>query len=99
MNLDKLSDDELLSSLHTVCLDTRRLAARVVIYLGEIEERRLHLKAAYPSMFEFCLRRLNMSGGEAFRRLASRAVRKAQGHPPRSHPSQPAYFGAGGIGQ
>ncbi|MDB5219174.1 MAG: hypothetical protein JWO86_7101, partial [Myxococcaceae bacterium] len=66
-----LSDEELVSSLHAICADGRRLLARLLVHLGEIEERSLHLKSACPSLFEFCIRRLGMSEGEAFRRIAA----------------------------
>jgi hypothetical protein len=46
-------------------------------HLVEVEDRRLHLKAACSSLFEFCLRRLHMSEGAAFRRInAARLVRR-----------------------
>jgi hypothetical protein len=42
-----------------------------------VEERRLYLEMAYPSMFEYCLRRLGLSEGAAFRRLtAARLVQR-----------------------
>jgi len=77
MTLNRLSDDELMASLHDLCLDARRLDARVVAHLVEVEERRLHLKAACSSLFEFCVRRLGMSEGAAFRRInAARLARR-----------------------
>lgn len=77
MDLVNLSDAELLSNLQSTCLDTRRVVTRIVVYLGEVEERRLHLKASYSTLYEFCLRGLNMSEGEAFRRIAAaRIVRR-----------------------
>ena len=71
MNLGLLSDAELMTSLHAVCADSRRLLARLLVHLNEVEERRLDAKAACPSMFEFCIRRLGMSDGEACRRIAA----------------------------
>lgn len=71
MNLIDLSDEALLSSLDAICGDGRRLLARLVVHLAAVEERSLHLKAACPSLFEFCIRRLGMSEGEAFRRIAA----------------------------
>src|SRR6476469_9994535 len=60
-----------------ICLDARRLDARMIAHLVEVEERRLHLKAACSSMFDFCVRRLHMSEGAAFRRInAARLVRR-----------------------
>jgi hypothetical protein len=77
MALTHLSDDELVTSLHGLCLDVRRLDARVVVHLVEVEDRRLYLKAACSSLFDFCVRRLQMSEGAAFRRInAARLVRR-----------------------
>jgi len=77
MTLNHLSDDELMASLHGLCVDARRLDARVVVHLVEVEERRLHLRAACSSLFDFCVRRLRMSEGAAFRRIAAaRLVRR-----------------------
>jgi hypothetical protein len=77
MTFTDLSDDELVARLHDICLDARRLDARIIEYLAEVEERRLHLKAACSSLFEFCVRRLKMSEGAAFRRInAARLIRR-----------------------
>jgi hypothetical protein len=77
MRLTHLSDDELVTSLHGLCVDARRLDARVIVYLVEVEDRRLHLLAACSSLFDFCVRRLQMSEGAAFRRInAARLVRR-----------------------
>ena len=71
MNLGALSDSELMASLYAVCSDSRRLLAKLLVHLNEVEERRLDAKAAMPSLFEFCIRRLGMSEGEACRRIAA----------------------------
>jgi hypothetical protein len=71
MQLTTLSDDQLLDSLKTVCAQSRLLLARLLAHLAEVEERRLHLKAAYSSMYDFCMRGLGMSDGEACRRIAA----------------------------
>src|SRR4051794_32859349 len=77
MKLDALSDAQLLDSLKTVCAQGRSLLARLLAHLGEVEERRLHLEAAFPSMLDFCMGRLGMSEGEACRRItAARAARR-----------------------
>lgn len=77
MTLTHLSDDQLLTSLDDLCLAGRRLDARLIVHLVEVEERRLHLKAACSSLFDFCVRRLHMSEGAAFRRItAARLARR-----------------------
>ena len=77
MNLTTLSDAELLARLHSLQVESHDILAKLIVVLGEVEERNLHLKAACPSIFEFCLRRLGMSEGAAYRRLAAaRLVRR-----------------------
>jgi hypothetical protein len=50
------------------------------VYLIEVEERRLELRSACTSMFDFCVRRLGMSEGAAFRRInAARLVKRFPG--------------------
>ncbi len=72
-----LTNDELLEKITSLLTSARAGIARVIGYLAEVEDRRLHLAAAYSSMFDFCTRRLGLSEGEAFRRLtAARLVRR-----------------------
>ena len=73
----ELTDDELLDGIATLLTTERAGLACLVQDLAEVENRRLHLAAAFSSMFEFCTRRLRLSEGEAFRRLtAARLARK-----------------------
>ncbi len=77
MTLANLSDDELLSSLSAVCFETRRLLGRLLLHLIEVEARRLDLRSACSSLFDFCMRRLGMSESSAVRRIeAARLVRR-----------------------
>lgn len=79
-DLTALSDEALVSDLERVCVAGPELLARVIAHLMEVEERRLHLKGAYTSMFDFCTRRLGMSEGAAFRRInAARLARRFPG--------------------
>ncbi len=72
-----LSNDALLSKLQEACLDSRRLLARLLQYLGEVEARGIHITTSYSSMFDYCVRGLGMSEGEASRRInAARLVRR-----------------------
>ena len=45
-SLGHLSDDELVMQLTTCCFDMRRFKVRALVFLAEIEERRIHLLAA-----------------------------------------------------
>jgi hypothetical protein len=77
MKLGDLPDAQLLESLKSLCGQGRAVLARLLAHLVEIEERRLHLEAACPSMFQFCVRRLGMSEDEACRRIhAARLARR-----------------------
>jgi hypothetical protein len=67
--LAALSDRELVNGLHRRVGSSRQLLAELVAHLGEVEARRLHLAAAFSSMFDYCVRRLGLSEDEACRRI------------------------------
>jgi hypothetical protein len=46
MKLDDLSNEALLAGLHALVGQGRALLARMLVYLGEVEERRLDLESA-----------------------------------------------------
>ena len=51
--------------------------ATLVAHLAEMEERGLHLKAGYPSLFVYCVRLLRLSEGGAYNRIeAARTARR-----------------------
>jgi hypothetical protein len=75
--LNRLSDDALLASLGSLMKASRGVTARMIAHLGEVEERRLHLRAACSSMFVYCTERLHLSEDEACRRIkAARIARR-----------------------
>ena len=74
--LTDLTDDALVSRLSTLCAEGHVLTARLIVHLIEVEDRRLDLRAACTSMFDFCQRRLGMSEGAAFRRITAARVLK-----------------------
>jgi hypothetical protein len=77
MDLATLSNEELLSGLHSLVGQGRVVLARLLAHLSEVEERRLDLAFACSSLFDFCVRRLRMSDDEACRRVAAaRLVRR-----------------------
>ncbi len=77
MQHTSLSDEELVSHVASLCLEGRRLVARLIVFLIEIEDRSLDKKSACSSMWAFCTERLNMSEGETSRRLnAANLVRR-----------------------
>ena len=74
-----LSDDQVLANLGSVIGSRRKITAQLVAYLGEVEARRLHLREACASMYEFCCRKLELSEGSAHRHIA--AARIARKYP------------------
>jgi hypothetical protein len=66
-----LSDDELLARVETLLGSERERLTELIRYLAEVEDRRLHLRAGYSSMFEFCTEKHRLSEGETFRRLTA----------------------------
>src|ERR1043165_466552 len=79
MHQPSMSNDELLSMLKATWREEVGLMARVISMLIDVEERRLHLELACPSIFLFCVRQLGMSESEAYRRAT--AARLAKRHP------------------
>lgn len=74
-DLSQLSDDALITLLHRTYARSRKCNAEVIRILVAANERRLHLKSAHPSLFEFCVRRFGMSNGSAQRyAVAARLV-------------------------
>src|SRR5690242_13561695 len=77
MQITKLSNEEIVAALKSFVGEGQRVVAKIVAYLVEVEERRIHLEMACSSVFDFCRRKLGMSEGEAFRRInAARLVRR-----------------------
>ena len=71
------SNHELLLEVTRLVGSYRAITAKLVACLAEIEHRRLHLQAGFSSMFEFCVKLLGFSEGEAYRRLvAARLFRR-----------------------
>jgi len=76
-SLSQVPDHVLIADLKQLLAEGRANLCDVLLHLGVIDARRLHLPAAYPSLFEYCVRELHFSEGEAFRRIrAARVVRR-----------------------
>ncbi len=69
MILKHLSDSEVLSSTLALIGERRRITAELVAHLVEIDQRRLHLRASYSSLYDFCTNKLEMSSGSACRHI------------------------------
>ena len=76
-DVSKLSDKALEVHLLQAVTRERESIVETLTYLAEVDRRKLHLPAGYPSLYRYCLGRLHLSEGAAFRRIrAARAVRR-----------------------
>lgn len=73
--LRALSDQELLSRLDSLAHEEREGTADVVEHLSELERREKSLDLAYPSIYEYCIKRLGYTeSGAYFRVRAAQAA-------------------------
>src|SRR5450432_967656 len=73
----RVSDDQLRAGLTRLLASGYRTEARIVAHIAEVEERKLHAKDGYSSLFDYCVRQLHLSESEAFYRLtAARVARR-----------------------
>ena len=72
-----ISDSELVCRLEGLVKADRALSAKLLVHLGEVEARGLHLERGFSSMFDYCRSGLGMSEAEAHLRiLAARVGRR-----------------------
>ena len=72
-----VTDQVLLRDLASHLSENRASTATLLADLGEVEERKLYVPAAYPSMHLYCVHELHMSEETAWKRLrAARAARQ-----------------------
>jgi 5-methylcytosine-specific restriction endonuclease McrA len=71
VNLELLTDDELIASLKSLVGDERRIVAAVLRHLSEFDRRRLAAGRGFPSLFDYCVLELKYAQGEAARRIQS----------------------------
>ena len=73
-SLSHLGDRTLLHDLATLVARERTTTAQLLAHLAEVDARRLHLPAGFPSMFLYCVHELGLSEDGAFKRIrAARA--------------------------
>jgi hypothetical protein len=73
-HLGDVSDELLLSGLRELLTAEGRSEARIVAHLAEVDERRLHLKQAAPSLFDYWQKKLGLSDNQAYYRIAAARV-------------------------
>lgn len=77
MELRNIPNDELLKHLIVLVRQEREDTAAVVEHLAEVDRRDLVQKRGYPSLFEYCVKKLGYSEPSAYHRIrAARAIKK-----------------------
>ncbi len=75
--LTELKDDVLLRNLEALVARDRATTVELLEPLAEVDARRLYLPAGHSSMFAYCVERLHLSEGAAYKRIqAARAGRE-----------------------
>jgi len=75
--LAHLRDDDVVRDLAALVTRDRTSTAMLLAYVAELDARKLHVPAGYPSMFAYCTEELHMSEDVACKRIAAaRAARK-----------------------
>jgi hypothetical protein len=73
-SLRALRDDELLERLKALAARERGATAELVAHLAEVQARRLHLAAGYPSMYAYGRHALRLSEYAAYHRIKAARV-------------------------
>src|SRR2546423_10088565 len=72
-----MNDDDLIASTREIARKSNGVEAELLLYLGEIDARRIYRERASPSMIAFCMRDFISSEGAACTRIfVARAARK-----------------------
>ena len=64
-----IADAELITRLRRLVHADQTLTARLLLYLGEVDARKLYREQACASMFAYCVEELHMSESEAYLRI------------------------------
>ena len=77
MNLKQLSDQKLLGRMKNLVQEEREILSQVLWHLREIDNRKLYSDAKCGSLFDYCVKILRYSEGQASRRVnACRLLRE-----------------------
>lgn len=75
--LKKRTDESLIASTKTLVAKQSQLTAELLAHIAEVEARKLHVKLAYPSMFQFCVDALGLSEPMTYKYIGvARAARQ-----------------------
>ena len=67
--VSQLDNDRLLAGLKALVGKDRKNLVELLVHLGEMDKRKLHLRAAQPSLFAYCRDELKMSEPTASKRI------------------------------
>ncbi len=70
-NISEISNTELAERISILQSKERTVVLKFLLHLGEFDKRGLYLKQGYSSLFDYCIRKLNLSEGTAFRRITA----------------------------
>ncbi|NCN42230.1 hypothetical protein GW916_13385 [bacterium] len=76
MNLKILKDGELLKQTKELVRNERQLLTQILQHLREVERRKLFSELGYQSLFEYAVKELNYSEGQAGRRIQAMRLLK-----------------------
>ncbi|WP_374028894.1 DUF222 domain-containing protein [Bdellovibrio bacteriovorus] len=76
MKIQFLSNEELEQNLKSLVKQERELLSVILEHIQEVERRKLYLKMAYPSLFEYLTKNLGYSAGSAQRRIDAARLSK-----------------------
>src|SRR2546426_2092606 len=77
VSLESMGGADLLSATRQLVRKSHGVEAELLMHLGEIDERKLYLACAHPSMFAFCVGELGFSEDAAYNRITvARAGRR-----------------------
>lgn len=77
MKIQDYSDSKILSGINLLVIREREVLAEILLHLREIDNRKLYSDMKCGSLFEYCIRILKYSEGQASRRVtASRLLRE-----------------------
>ncbi len=68
-DLSQFKDEEILTQTKTLIATERRAHAEFLIYLAEVDARKLYLPEGYSSLFSFCTGALGLSEASASKRI------------------------------
>lgn len=72
-----LTDTQLIDAVTRCVREERAATVQLVAHLAEMDARRLHLDAGFPSLYQYCLDVLRLSEGAAYKRIeVARAARR-----------------------